>query len=462
MRKHFDAVLNPVFHFEKTSRYACLAINSALLAQHDNRMCHVHLDLVCPYTASIVRAALLRRPWCVITNSFEDIEKKPLPQDRQLQLGDFENIEWPAVLSGRHIASSYLVRKGLSRKAQLSIQIRRFIAKNKDSILATAVPTTIVIETWDAFDDMQINFGFGAIATFNAMQVNKSTRQRLEFCLHEVKDSICSEDYDGWTWILKPSVTNKGMDISVVSSWDEILDCLENTTDIREWVLQRYIPKPLLVQNGHKFHLRVYILCLGAISVYVYDGILMLIAAHKFDMNNTKDVYAHLTNTARSVEDMAFDERKFVQLLDDLPFHLLTYYSHIVKSLDEAKSLLGKIRKQINLITSELFQAFENEYTIFCPMSNCFEVYGLDFMVDENFDAHLLEVNPGPDFKQTGGRLRGVIVNLWEEVSRLVIDQEMGTVSQSESTEGQMTLVYHKEWSASKLNGGGMSISINS
>lgn len=94
------------------------------------------------------------------------------------------------------------------------------------------------------------------------------------------------------------------------------------------------------------------------VKVYVYDGILMLIAAHRFDMSDLDDVYAHLTNTgtlppltsplpmlivstytyrlsgrvnlratiaARSVEDVSFDEAKFVQLLDDLPTHLLKY-----------------------------------------------------------------------------------------------------------------------------------------
>jgi hypothetical protein len=45
-------------------------------------------------------------------------------------------------------------------------------------------------------------------------------------------------------------------------------------------VLQRYIELPLLV-GGHKFHLRVYVLCDGALRVFVCDRILMLIEAHK-------------------------------------------------------------------------------------------------------------------------------------------------------------------------------------
>jgi tubulin--tyrosine ligase len=88
------------------------------------------------------------------------------------------------------------------------------------------------------------------------------------------------ECHHGQTWILKPSVTNKGMDIAVVNNWAGVLDALEDADHVREWVLQRYIERPLLV-GGHKFHLRVYVLYVGALRVFVYDRILMLIAAHK-------------------------------------------------------------------------------------------------------------------------------------------------------------------------------------
>ena len=85
-------------------------------------------------------------------------------------------------------------------------------------------------------------------------------------------------------------------------------------------------------------------------------------------------------------------------------------------------------------------------------------------MVDENFDVHLLEVNPGPDFKQTGGRLRNVIVQLWEQVSCLILDNdrrrfEGETRTNDLDTVPDMTLVYSKEWSVSKIsNGGGMTL----
>ena len=177
--------------------------------------------------------------------------------------------------------------------------------------------------------------------------------------------------------------------------------------------------------GGHKFHLRVYVLCVGALRVFVFEKILVLIAAHKYDINDTDNIYGHLTNTARSAEDVHFDERKFVKILEDLPQYLLSERPDIAPNQESADSIIVQVKKDIFDITNELFKAFENEYTVFAPMNNCFEIFGLDFMVDENLRTSLLEVNPGPDFQQTGGRLKTVIEDLWEQTLQIVLDSNI-------------------------------------
>jgi hypothetical protein len=163
-----------------------------------------------------------------------------------------------------------------------------------------------------------------------------------------------------------------------------------------------------------------------------------------------------------------------LQLLRDLPKVLCNEYGHKYPNEESAQNAVKSIRKQIHDIVRDLFTAYENEYSIFCTMPNCFELYGLDFLVDEDMGVHFLEVNPGPDFKQTGDRLRSVIVQLWEQVFRVVID---GNVLFKDDGNGELpelnhqtyddtyrsywqhmspdfTLVYSKEWSVSQLKGG--------
>lgn len=113
--------------------------------------------------------------------------------------------------------------------------------------------------------------------------------------------------------------------------------------------------------------------------------------------------------------------------MDDLPEILCKEYPNLSnKSLQNAKSIAENIKSQVYNVTAELFSAFESEYSIFCPMANCFEVFGLDFLVDNDCqNVKLLEVNPGPDFKQTGNRLQGVIADLWEQILRVVVDLDV-------------------------------------
>lgn len=462
-----------MFNVRQTKRFSVLDIMHTPVepkGKERKQEAVIYINLVCKYTEEVLRNVFSSRPWCKLVPSAEEISKKPPSnRTRQYQICDFEHVDWVPVMSGRHITCSYLVRKGLSRKAQLSLQVKRYLSKHPTSILKRAVPYTIIIETWDAFEDIRMDFGGGTFANFNTTQiVSTSLRKRLDFCLEECKELVKSEERNDWLWILKPSVTNKGMDIAVIRNWEQVLDALEETPDVREWVLQKYIADPILVEEWHKFHLRVYIVCVGALNVYVYDNILMLIGAHEYNVHDLDDVYGHLTNTARAVEDVNFEEEKFVQLLDDLPRHLYNNYRDIIRTKKEARDKVESIKFQIHEITKHLFACFENEYTIFAPMCNCFEVYGLDFMVDESFQVHLLEVNPGPDFKQTGGRLKDVIFQLWENICTIVIDKniEVSTLKEIEeekestgieiSTEvpSGMTCVYSKEWSASKLEAG--------
>eukprot|EP01038_Epipyxis_sp_PR26KG_P015048 gene15048-20248_t len=151
-----------------------------------------------------------------------------------------------------------------------------------------------------------------------------------------------------------------------------------------------------------------------------------------------------------------------------------------IKNIEQAKSIVTQMHFDICHITNELFAAYENEYSIFCPMSNCFELFGLDFIIDENYQTYLLEVNPGPDFKQTGDRLHYIISELWEQTIRITVDSahntietksekldnenyykiiEMCDVNQQEYNKWKniskdLTLVYSKEWSVARLQGG--------
>jgi hypothetical protein len=61
--------------------------------------------------------------------------------------------------------------------------------------------------------------------------------------------------------------------------------------------VQQYIANPMHI-NSFKFDLRIYVLVtsVNPLRVYVYDEGLCRLASEKYDMNNLKNVYSHLTN----------------------------------------------------------------------------------------------------------------------------------------------------------------------
>lgn len=279
-------VLSPNLYYEPTDGFATISA-SPFADRMNGKKVLVKIDWECVYTREIIRRTVGRRTWCEIADNLENGRNDEAT--RKVQVADFENIVWDDVLAGKYAASSYLVRKGLSRKAQLSLQTRRYISKHPESILKQAMPKTIIVETWNAFeDDMKLDIGGGITAGFDLPGMKRAPlRQRLDWILNDAKQEM--EDYDATDgrkdgekmWIMKPSVANKGADISIICNWDDVLDTLEATEDMREWVLQEYLAKPLLVNRGYKFHFRVYVLCIGAVKVFVFDQILMLLAAHE-------------------------------------------------------------------------------------------------------------------------------------------------------------------------------------
>ena len=94
-------------------------------------------------------------------------------------------------------------------------------------------------------------------------------------------------------------------------------------------------------------------------------------------------------------------------------------------------------------MTGELFEGAARAMPVhFQTMPNAFEVYGLDFMVDEAGDVWLLEVNAFPDFKQTGGELKEVVAGFWKGVVRRgVRDWVMGTQGEKKEDEDQWVKV---------------------
>jgi tubulin---tyrosine ligase len=188
-------------------------------------------------------------------------------------------------------------------------------------------------------------------------------------------------------------------------------------------VLQRYISNPLLL-NKRKFHIRAYILTVSDLTVYFNTECLALCAGTPYYSNATDNLFSHITNTAYQDQDPLFREEDCVLVWNETDIAPLLINSQTCKSMDDARRSIAGVINSMKVIVADLFRAYESEFGVYSPIAGCFEHYGLDFLVSDDWQVYLLEVNPGPDFKQTGHRLEGVISRLMSNTILAVFEQE--------------------------------------
>ena len=367
-----------------------------------------------------------------------------------LQISAYESIAHSSLLEypRTYFANTFIIRKALIRKHFLAHIIESYIAKHPHSLLKSHVPTTLPLELdYAEFLDE---------ALLEAYELHESWTRNETASLSEKE----------W-WILKPSMSDKGHGIRIFSSEYELQSIFEeweapegedddDTTDIttgsegtragqggdggsvdgmtsqlRHFVVQPYVT-PLVFPSlaSRKFHVRTYVLCLGALKIYVFRRMLALFAEMPYEPPNTRsDMRPHLTNTSLQRGDVTHSVRQFWDLPDGLPGA-------------KAASSNWKHRAygQIKTITGELFQAAVAQPTNFQPLPNAFEIYGIDWLVDAQGKTWLLEVNAFPDFAQTGSDLKDLVAELWKGVLGLAVQDFFDVDTKDTSSNMDMVL----------------------
>jgi tubulin--tyrosine ligase len=314
-----------------------------------------------------------------------------------IQWMDFDYLHWPTILSCTSISSSYLTRKGLIRKAQFAYFLRKFASKRPDSILNHSVPESynFVVEDPEYFDEALCEAPELKLLGWKNPEEHENDYQTEE---SEALKPILESDYP--PWILKASMINGGAGIYLLRSLDDVSDAIQQNSDIQEWIYQRYIQNPLLI-NKRKFHLRVYVICTGNLTVHFSTDCLALFAAESY-----QPTAGHITNSCVNSGNEQWDPQQHIRLAEEL----------------FSPSVYNNLLIQITSILHDTFQALHGEPTCFMPFANCFELLGFDFLCDSDYKVWLLEGNASPDFSQTGEKLKVIVERLIENTAKLVVD----------------------------------------
>lgn len=184
--------------------------------------------------------------------------------------------------------------------------------------------------------------------------------------------------------------------------------------DNEEFIAQKYISNPLLI-NNKKFDLRAYMLIasMDPLLILYHDGFLKFSAETYNKSSSNPESY--LTNT-QVAEDYLSSKNKTSEL-----FHQSTNFQYLFKYLQSIKKLpnswmddvLRKKMKQtmLHIVRVNLSRLVKHP--------GVFELFGLDFLIDEDFNVWFFEVNLTPSIVGSSAEKKVVNKKLIEDVMRL-------------------------------------------
>ena len=210
-------------------------------------------------------------------------------------------------------------------------------------------------------------------------------------------------------WILKPYDGGLGNDIMICKEED----IHKNIRAFKKIVvIQKYIENPLLL-NNKKFHIRVYVLiipnninniCKGY-KVYYNNNYFACSSIVDYDEKKIEEKKIHITNASvqgyKTLDSnlMFFDKKTINEIL-------------VIDILDKK---IKDICKTIFL--KENFPNLINPY----QEANCYELYGLDFLIDTNENVWLLEINVSPGLSiQTSTVRQKIVPQMMEDMFSLI------------------------------------------
>ncbi|WAR53574.1 hypothetical protein PtB15_3B82 [Puccinia triticina] len=389
----------------------------------------------------------------------------PASRPGSVQWSDYDQINWAALKSfpQETLFNAYPIRKALIRKNYLIKAVEAYAVKKK--------PTSVDEAGWHA---ITIPKSYPFTLSFSD-ELDELWADELYELAEELNTNVPLEGkHPKKVWILKPALADKAQGIRLFRSREELYDIFTeferleelleeqsqeindqqqddqgandeqrqtwvSVSQMRDWIIQEYVSNPLLIDPAkpetystdksidrssfHKHHLRVYVLAVGALSVYVFEDILSLFSSKMYTLDDLSDLGVHLTNTCLQ-ESLSGGGRG--GSTGEKPQVTVSIGSHPVQVLDQIDSILA------NLFS---FVA-QNDPINFQLNPNCFEIFGIDFLVDHNLKVWLLEVNSGPDFGQTGDDLKPTIKRLFKSTIA-VLKSEVPLLRRPSPTEAQ-------------------------
>ena len=205
-------------------------------------------------------------------------------------------------------------------------------------------------------------------------------------------------------------------------------------------LIQKYIENPLLYK-GRKCDMRVWVLLTHNMKVYFFKEGHLKTCSNEYDINS-KDAFRHITNYSFQKYNDNF--QKF-EKGNEVPFY--EFQKFLDENYAEKNYKLNKdLFRQIKEIVSITMRSGKEQINKNGRNSQ-FEIFGYDFMLDENFNLFLIEINSNPGIEESSPWIKVIIPRMLDDALRLTLDQifnpgyDFSKVYKNEEEETNMKMV---------------------
>ena len=381
----------------------------------------------------IERCILTRENWDKLPKDKKNHESNLLWTPLSIQI----NYNFHKAIEESHIVNHFENHKHLTNKRNIFINLLKYCESNNINLFSF-YPLTIIISLNNDYFDIEIeNFKkcyfdlpnlVEDLENKNGNFLDKHYKNYFNIYTDKKLGSIQKliipkSHYAGKNlWLIKKINLNRGREIQVMSNLDQIIQQISQIKNeqkkLKYLIIQKYIEKPLLY-CGRKFDIRIwvlftYLLKTNKFEAYVFKEGHLKASSEIFDINSL-DLYIHLTNYSVQKNNKNFSKN---EIGNEISFN--TFQKELDKNgdINFKKNIFENIIKIIE-ITANIAK---NKINVL-NRKNCFELFGYDFILDENYKPFLLEINTNPGFEESSPLIKMLIPRMIDDALRLTIDK---------------------------------------
>ena len=190
-------------------------------------------------------------------------------------------------------------------------------------------------------------------------------------------------------------------------------------------IIQKYIEKPFLY-NGRKCDIRIWVLISHKMDVYIFKEGHLKASSVNYNINNNNS-FIHLTNYSLQKYNENFSK---YETGNEISFEIFQQYLNTLgdKSFNFKEIIIPKFKNIIELTTKSSKNLINQK-----NKNHCFEIFGYDFMMDEDKNIYLIEINTNPGLEISSEIIEILVPRMIDDALRITVDELFKTE-------------YSKEW----------------